>query len=147
MGTWEDPPENTERNKKWDTTFQQLKKNPGRWAKLYEGKDRNAHSLAGRLRKNYPGYEIKSQTLAPDEDGEKQAGVWARYNEPEELSVLDVEKAIEDATSAPRVNEDDWDQIAGNNPYGYPMVDEAKASVALDGETYAVSGGNASLDG
>jgi hypothetical protein len=74
---WQDPPEKSARSSKWSKVFDQLRNNPNRWAKIYEGKDRNAHSLAGRLRKQYGSdYEIKS-TKMPEKDG--VAGVWARY--------------------------------------------------------------------
>jgi hypothetical protein len=74
---WQDPPEKSARSSKWSKVFDQLAVNKDRWAKLYEGKDRNAHSLAGRLRKQYgKDYEIKS-TKIPDHAG--TAGVWARY--------------------------------------------------------------------
>ncbi len=77
---WENPPEKRKRTGKWQPVFAALKDNPNRWAKLSEGKDRNSHSLAGRLRTVYgkDEYEIISQTTDPV-DGVQQAGVWARY--------------------------------------------------------------------
>jgi len=83
---WEAPPEKGRRRSKWSNIFKVLKENPDKWAKLYQGKDRNAHSLAGRLNKSYGGeFEILSRTLDPIEvNGEmvKQAGVYARYVPP-----------------------------------------------------------------
>jgi hypothetical protein len=78
---WENPPARGRRKTKWGTTFAELRANPNKWARLYLGLDRNAHSLAGRLRKNYGDeFTIISRTI--DElgpKGEKQAGVWAIY--------------------------------------------------------------------
>ena len=72
---WEDPPDKAARKGKWASVFDQLNANPNKWARLYEGKDRNAHSLAGRLRKSYGSdYEIRSRKT-----GDGTAGVWARY--------------------------------------------------------------------
>ena len=123
MFTWEDPPDKV-RSKKWDETFRQIKEHSNKWAKLFEGKDRNAHSFAGRLRKDYPEYEIKSQTLPPI-DGKKQAGVWARFNAVsdevrealDEIAVGDTQQGYAEA----------WDEMTGNDPYDH--------------------GGSASLDG
>lgn len=78
---WEDPPDKRRRTGKWSAIFAELRKNYNRWAKLSEGKDRNSHSLAGRLRAEYNKdneFEIISQTTEPIK-GVKQAGVWARY--------------------------------------------------------------------
>lgn len=115
---WEAPPEKGTRRSKWASVFNTLRDNPDRWAKLYEGKDRNAHSLAGRLRKTYGGeFEIQSRTLDPV-DGVKQAGVYARY-----------------VAAAP------------NNLVAQMVAREAEASIAIDREdgTYPVDGG-AQLD-
>ncbi len=76
---WDTPPDKGKRTGKWQLVFDELKANPGKWAKLSESKDRNAHSLAGRLRKGHGSdFEIVSRTIAP-RGGVKQAGVWARY--------------------------------------------------------------------
>ncbi len=75
---WEDPPTKKKRQGKWEPIFDILRQNPMKWAKLSEGKDRNSHSLAGRLRKQFndnEDFEIVSQTISPE-----VAGVWARYN-------------------------------------------------------------------
>lgn len=77
---WEAPPDKGPRSTKWSKIFAELKANPDRWANLYNGKTRNAHSLAGRLRKQYgEGYKITSQTV-----GDGDAGVWAKYLKVEE---------------------------------------------------------------
>jgi len=77
---WDNPPEKRNRTSKWAVVAQKLRENPGRWAKLSESKDRNAHSLAGRLRTTFgDGFEVISQTTGTNEDGVKQAGVWARF--------------------------------------------------------------------
>jgi len=79
MIEWQDPPKKRKREGKWQEIFDQLKENPGRWAKIKTAKDRNAHSLAGRLRTQFGSdYEIRSQ-LVESNDGVKIAGVWARY--------------------------------------------------------------------
>ncbi len=102
LHTWEDPPESAERERKWDATFDDLKQNPERWAKLFVGKDRNAHSLGGRLRKLYPDYEIMTRTVKKKKNV-KQAGVWARYAESptmdEDRAALNeaYESAVDDA--------------------------------------------------
>ena len=79
---WSDPPNPTRRGK-WSPMIDELEVNPGKWAKLSEGRKRNTYSLAGRLRKEAgPGFEFTSRTL-----GEDLAGVWGRYvgdaNEPQ----------------------------------------------------------------
>lgn len=83
---WESPPTKGRRKGKWDRVFAELKANPGRWARLYLGLDRNAHSLAGRLRsKRGDEFTIVSRTVEElGEAGEKQAGVWAMYRPEEE---------------------------------------------------------------
>ena len=84
---WEDPPQKQKRSGKWSAIFEELRANPGRWAKLAQGKDRNSHSLAGRLRAQFNGedeFEIISQKTEPIDDVD-QAGVWARFvSMPEE---------------------------------------------------------------
>ncbi len=77
---WDTPPDKGTRTSKWETVGAALKDNPGKWAKLYEDKDRNAHSLAGRLRPKFGSdFEVISR-MTGTKDGVKQAGVWARYN-------------------------------------------------------------------
>lgn len=76
---WEAPPDKGKKQTKWSKVADELRDNPGKWAKLSQGKSRNAHSLAGRLRAKWgTEYEVKSQML-PELDN--QAGVWARYKE------------------------------------------------------------------
>lgn len=92
---WDTPPEKQKREGKWQEVFDQLRDNPGKWAKLYESKDRNAHSLAGRLRAQFGSdYEVRSQ-LTGTKNGVKQAGVWARY-QPEEEEIVAIEEAVEE---------------------------------------------------
>lgn len=94
---WENPPEKRKRAGKWEEVFNALRANPGRWAKLSEGKDRNSHSLAGRLRTEYNGddeFEIISQTTEAV-DGVNQAGVWARYISPADPGELETVTEME----------------------------------------------------
>ena len=82
---WDNPPDKGTRTGKWSSVALELREHPTKWAKLYEGKDRNAHSLAARLRLNDSfgdEFEIISRTVAPKNiNGEivKQAGVWVKF--------------------------------------------------------------------
>lgn len=79
---WDTPPKKVSRSTKWENVRQALQDNPNKWAKLYEGPQRNAHSLAGRLRSKFgTHYEVRSQSVR-DADGAKVGGVWARYVGP-----------------------------------------------------------------
>ena len=80
---WQDPPEKRERLTKWVKIFAELRDNPNRWARLYEGESHNAYSLAGRLRPRWTEFEIRSRKT-----GEKTAGVWARFVADEDEVVV-----------------------------------------------------------
>lgn len=87
---WEDPPEKQKREGKWAEVFARLRERPNKWAKIAEGKDRDSHSLAGRLRTQFgPDYEIRSQ-LTGSMNGVKQAGVWARYVDLNQQGIEDL---------------------------------------------------------
>ena len=86
MLEWSDPPKARQGPKgKWSAIFAELKAQPGTWAKLYEGKARNAYSLTGRLKKQAgEGFQFVSRSLN-DQTGvaieDRIAGVWGQYSE------------------------------------------------------------------
>jgi hypothetical protein len=94
---WQDPPV-VGRSSKWAKIFGELKENPNRWAKLYEGESHNAYSMAGRLRPRWAEFEIISRKT-----GEETAGVYAQYVpaviEMYDGGSVDAEAAIESSAN------------------------------------------------
>src|SRR5262245_5502230 len=80
---WEAPPDPATRSK-YKEVLAEIKRNPGRWARVREGMSQSgAHSAASGIRRVIKGDEHWKVVARPQEDG--TAGVWVIYRTKEQL--------------------------------------------------------------
>lgn len=83
---FQDPPQDRRIATQWDEIFEELRKNPGKWALIKEGM--NSPATAGNLRRGVykgstPG-EFEATTRSREENGKKVVDIYARYPEQSE---------------------------------------------------------------
>jgi hypothetical protein len=82
---WEAPPDGPLRSNKYGPQLAELKKNPGRWARLrLAPSNSGAYGSRKAMRRIVDGDEQYEFVVRLAEDGEG-FGVWARYRTPEQM--------------------------------------------------------------
>ncbi len=99
---FEDPPQSTRTNRvhKWDQILQPLVDNPGRWARIHEGKLPSIRSTAAALKakKNAESNGKWDFVSRKDPDQPEFGYVYARYNEGGDSNdVVEVDQVDVDA--------------------------------------------------